>query len=171
MAEERDFELPGPGEKLSYKFILDSLKESQQHAAMEEMPPEPEEEAAAVEPSNYQAITLEPGKKYFRIGEVSEVLGVEPYVLRYWEGEFKVIRPTKTGSGHRVYARKDVERLHHIKHLLHVEKFSIKGAKQKLSEGTKHLKQEVAPVQSKNRQVLKSLAHDLRELIHLAREN
>ena len=50
-----------------------------------------------------------PDKLYFKIGEVSELLGVEPYVLRYWESEFPVLSPKKSGTGHRLYRRKDVE--------------------------------------------------------------
>ena len=178
MSEEQNFDLPSPTEKLSYKFIMDHLKEGRQEKAAETFEPatesEPEPSLEIIEcnvpATSYQPLQLEPGKKYLRIGEVSDLLDVEPYVLRYWESEFKIIRPTKTGSGHRVYSRRDVERLHHIKHLLHVEKFSVKGAKQKLTETSKQAKVEAAPVINKNRQVLKGLAHDLKELIHLARE-
>src|ERR1700676_2162467 len=73
-----------------------------------------------------------PDKLYFKIGEVSELLGVEPYVLRYWETEFTVLSPKKSGTGHRLYRRKDVELLLRIKHLLYERKFTIEGARQTL---------------------------------------
>ena len=73
-----------------------------------------------------------PDKLYFKIGEVSELLGVEPYVLRYWETEFSVLSPKKSGTGHRLYRRKDVELLLRIKHLLKEKRFTIEGARQTL---------------------------------------
>ena len=73
-----------------------------------------------------------PDKLYFKIGEVSELLGVEPYVLRYWETEFAVLSPKKSGTGHRLYRRKDVELLLRIKHLLYEKRFTIEGARQSL---------------------------------------
>src|ERR1700677_670740 len=81
-----------------------------------------------------------PDKLYFRIGEVADLLGVEPYVLRYWESEFPKLAPKKSGTGHRLYRRKDVELLLKIKHLLYDRKFTIEGARQTLHEevrGTK----------------------------------
>ena len=73
-----------------------------------------------------------PDKLYFKIGEVSELLGVEPYVLRYWETEFPVLSPKKSGTGHRLYRRKDVELLLRIKHLLYDKRYTIEGARQSL---------------------------------------
>jgi DNA-binding transcriptional MerR regulator len=75
-----------------------------------------------------------PDKLYFKIGEVSDLLGVEPYVLRYWETEFTTLSPKKSGTGHRLYRRKDVELLLQIKHLLYDKKFTIEGARQTLHE-------------------------------------
>ena len=73
-----------------------------------------------------------PDKLYFRIGEVSALLGVEPYVLRYWETEFPNLTPKKSGTGHRLYRRKDVELLLRIKSLLYEKRFTIEGARQSL---------------------------------------
>jgi DNA-binding transcriptional MerR regulator len=73
-----------------------------------------------------------PDKLYFKIGEVSEILGVEPYVLRYWETEFAQLTPKKSGSGHRLFRRKDVELLLRIKHLLYEKRYTIEGARQTL---------------------------------------
>ncbi|TFG92604.1 MAG: MerR family transcriptional regulator [Syntrophobacterales bacterium] len=74
-----------------------------------------------------------PDKNYFRIGEVGRILGVEPYVVRYWESEFKTVRPVRTRSDQRLYRRKDVEQLLEIKHLLYEEMFTIAGAKRRLA--------------------------------------
>ncbi len=71
-----------------------------------------------------------PDKLYFRIGEVSDLVGVEPYVLRYWETEFPALGPKKSGTGHRMYRRKEVELLLKIKHLLYEKKYTIEGARQ-----------------------------------------
>ena len=78
-----------------------------------------------------------PDKLYFKIGEVSELLGVEPYVLRYWETEFPALSPKKSGTGHRLYRRKDVELLLRIKHLLYEKRFTIEGARQSLHAATR----------------------------------
>src|SRR5512134_1733976 len=74
-----------------------------------------------------------PPKLFFRIGEVAGLVGVEPHVLRYWEREFRSIRPTKSAKGQRVYSRKDVENLLRVRNLLYREGFTIAGAKKKLS--------------------------------------
>ncbi len=74
-----------------------------------------------------------PDKNYFRIGEVGRILGVEPYVVRYWESEFKTVRPMRTRSDQRLYRRKDVEQLLEIKNLLYEEMFTIAGARKRLS--------------------------------------
>jgi DNA-binding transcriptional MerR regulator len=75
-----------------------------------------------------------PAKLYFRIGEASSVVGVEPHVLRYWETEFRSIRPKKSARGQRVYSRRDVETLLRIKELLYDHGFTIAGAKRRLRE-------------------------------------
>ncbi len=73
-----------------------------------------------------------PDKLYFRIGEVSDLVGVKPYVLRYWESEFGDIKPSKSKSGQRLYKRKDVETLMQIKELLYAQRFTIDGARRKI---------------------------------------
>ena len=75
-----------------------------------------------------------PDKLYFKIGEVAKLVGVKPYVLRYWETEFSVVRPGKTRSSHRLYRRRDVETLLEIRRLLYGERYTIEGAKRKLRE-------------------------------------
>lgn len=71
-----------------------------------------------------------PDKLYFRIGEVARLAGVNPSVLRYWESEFPIIDPKKSGSNHRLYRRKDVEHILEIKHLLYEKRYTIQGARQ-----------------------------------------
>ena len=76
-----------------------------------------------------------PAKLYYRIGEVAGIVGVEPHVLRYWESEFRSVRPTKSAKGQRVYSRRDVETLLKVKELLYAHRFTIAGARRKLREG------------------------------------
>jgi DNA-binding transcriptional MerR regulator len=78
-----------------------------------------------------------PQKLYFRIGEVSRLVGVKPYVLRYWETEFPGLAPNKSGAGHRFYRRKDVELLLQIKQLLYDKRFTIEGARRHLEVAAK----------------------------------
>lgn len=73
-------------------------------------------------------------KRYFRIGEASRIIGVEPYVLRYWESEFLEVRPQRADSNQRTYQKKDLAVLTEIKRLLYNEKMTIKGARQRLKE-------------------------------------
>ncbi len=73
-----------------------------------------------------------PNKLYFKIGEVSKITGVEPYILRYWESEFKLVKPFRTKSNQRLYRRKDVESIIKIRDMLYEDKFTIAGAKKKL---------------------------------------
>ena len=73
-----------------------------------------------------------PDRLYFKIGEVAKLLGVKPYVLRYWESEFSIVRPGKTSARHRLYRRKDVETLLEIRRLLYSERYTIEGAKRRL---------------------------------------
>src|SRR2546430_16409374 len=89
-----------------------------------------------------------PDKLYFKIGEVARLIGVKPYVLRYWESEFSVLRPGKTRSRHRLYRRKDVETLLEIRYLLYAERYTIEGAKRRLRDGTRAAGEKSAPPQS-----------------------
>jgi len=81
-----------------------------------------------------------PDKLFFRIGEVSRLLGVEAYVLRYWETEFPSLSPKKSDTGHRLYRRKDVEQLLQIKELLYAKRFTIEGARHALATKVKGMK-------------------------------
>ncbi len=70
-----------------------------------------------------------PDKLYFRIGEVARLAGIKPYVLRFWETEFPMLGPKKSGTGHRLYRRKEVELVLEIKRLLYEKRFTIEGAR------------------------------------------
>jgi DNA-binding transcriptional MerR regulator len=110
-----------------------------------------------------------PDKQYFKIGEVAELLGVKPSVLRFWETEFRSIRPDKTRSNQRLYSRKHVERIAEIKSLLYEQKFTIAGARRKLREGGEP---EPAPAEAAgaSKQVIERVKKELQELLRLADE-
>ena len=75
-----------------------------------------------------------PDKSLFRIGEVSRLTATKPFVLRFWETEFPMLRPVKSPSGHRLYRREDIETVFEIKRLLYEEGFTIAGARRHLAE-------------------------------------
>ncbi|MGH7846540.1 MAG: MerR family transcriptional regulator [Candidatus Binatia bacterium] len=107
-----------------------------------------------------------PDKLYFKIGEVSRILQVKPYVLRYWETEFEVLKPGKAPSRHRLYKRKDVELLLEIKRLLYAEGFTIEGARKKLRQNRKEERQQLRlPLSdSKYKNALMKIKKDLESL-------
>ena len=78
-----------------------------------------------------------PDKLYFRIGEVARLAGIKPYVLRFWETEFSGLGPKKSGTGHRLYRRKDVELVLEIKRLLYDRRYTIEGARKVLANKPK----------------------------------
>ncbi len=78
--------------------------------------------------------TVIPDKEEFKIGEVCEIAGVKPFVLRYWETEFPELSPSKGAGGQRTYTRADVQLILRIKQLLYEERFTVAGAKKRLSE-------------------------------------
>lgn len=86
-----------------------------------------------LEPSHNHELPVIPGKRYFTIGEVSELCGVKAHVLRYWEQEFPQLSPVKRRGNRRYYQRQDVLMIRQIRSLLYDEGYTIGGAKQKLS--------------------------------------
>jgi DNA-binding transcriptional MerR regulator len=125
-----------------------------------------------------------PDKLYFRIGEVARLAGIKPYVLRFWETEFPTLGPRKSGTGHRLYRRKDVELVLEIKRLLYEKRFTIEGARKFLDDRSKdgHGKAEAARAgkaarQARNAQtalfvdgdasVLDAVRKELRELAEM----
>ena len=100
-----------------------------------------EDLAASATPDRERAIaasndfsTEVPDRLYFRIGEVSEITGVPPYVLRYWESEFPSLQPRKSGGGQRLYRKRDVVVLLEIKKLLYQERYTVAGARRRMTE-------------------------------------
>ena len=81
-----------------------------------------------------RAPSTEPVQEFYSIGEVCELTGLKPHVLRYWESQFRFLSPAKNRSGNRVYQRREVELIQLVKHLLYTEKYTIEGARQKVDE-------------------------------------
>ncbi len=107
-----------------------------------------------------------PGDRlYYRIGEVSRITGLKPHVLRYWESEFKVIRPYKAGSLQRLYRRKDLDLIQKIKKLLYEEGFTIAGAKRKIRdlERDESVKMKLRLVEKRPDRGERELLADIRE--------
>ena len=88
---------------------------------------------------------LIPDRLFFRIGDVAELTGLEPHVLRYWEQEFSVLRPRKASNGQREYRRKDIETTLEIKRLLYDEGYTIAGARKALRQRRREAKQAPQP--------------------------
>jgi DNA-binding transcriptional MerR regulator len=107
-----------------------------------------------------------PDKLYFRIGEVSRLCGLPSYVLRFWETEFNQLKPSKSGTGQRMYRKIDVENVLRIKKLLYDQGFTIAGARQQLRAETRR-KQSPLPfaVPTPNRGELKQVRQGLREIL------
>jgi DNA-binding transcriptional MerR regulator len=87
-----------------------------------------------------------PDKLYFRIGEVAKLCGVETYVLRFWETEFPQLRPNKSGTGQRLYRKRDVELAMRVRRLLHDEGYTIAGARQLLAQEARKSKSPQLPL-------------------------
>lgn len=99
-------------------------------------------------------------KRYFRIGEASRIIGVEPYVLRYWESEFPQVRPQRADSKQRTYQKKDLEMILEIRRLLYEEKMTIEGARRRL-------RQEKAGDAVKGSPFLEEIKNELREVMEI----
>jgi len=111
-----------------------------------------------------------PDKLYFKIGEVSALTGVEAYILRYWESEFKLIKPYRTKTNQRLYRKKDVEAIFKIKKMLYEQKFTIAGAKKKIKETATHAPQAQLPLGLANPDYVDALIatrNELKEVLTL----
>jgi DNA-binding transcriptional MerR regulator len=103
-----------------------------------------------------------PDKLYFRIGEVARLAGIKPYVLRFWDTEFPSLGPKKSGTGHRLYRRKEVELVLEIKRLLYEKRFTIEGARKFLeSQGRQGGAAAAAKVAKSRRTQMKNVQGDL----------
>ena len=111
-----------------------------------------------------------PDKFYFKIGEVSSLLGVKPYVVRFWETEFD-LAPAKNRSRHRVYKKHEVETLLEIRRLLYDERFTIEGAQKKLKERMKGKSKQLGLnlEEKKQRSVLQKVKKDLEKIREMLR--
>jgi len=108
-----------------------------------------------------------PDKLYFRIGEVSRLTKTPPYVLRFWETQFPQLKVRKSSTGHRMFRRREVEMVLEIKDLLYKQGFTIEGARKKLAHETR---QKALPFQDPNRETLRKLGDELRELLALLKK-
>jgi len=116
-----------------------------------------------LEPGNNDDLPAIPGKRYFTIGEVSELCGVKPHVLRYWEQEFSQLKPVKRRGNRRYYQRHDVLVIRQIRSLLYDQGFTIGGARQQLSG--ENAKQDV----NQSQQIIKQIRTELEEVLHTLR--
>ncbi len=114
-----------------------------------------------------------PNKLYFRIGEVAKLAGIKPYVLRFWESEFATLGPKKSGTGHRLYRRKDVELVLEIKRLLYEKRFTIEGARKILEAKPKRANAKAAPARGQaelftaTSALYQELRRELREILEI----
>jgi DNA-binding transcriptional MerR regulator len=116
-----------------------------------------------LEPSNNDELPAIPGKRYFTIGEVSELCGVKPHVLRYWEQEFPQLKPVKRRGNRRYYQRQDVLVIRQIRALLYEQGFTIGGARNRL-EG-EEAREDVTQTQ----QLIRQMRTELEELLRILR--
>jgi DNA-binding transcriptional MerR regulator len=116
-----------------------------------------------LEPGNNDELPPIPGKRYFTIGEVSELCAVKPHVLRYWEQEFPQLKPVKRRGNRRYYQRQDVLIIRQIRSLLYEDGFTIGGARQKLTGD------EAKTDLSQSQQIIKQLRKELDEILKLLR--
>ena len=112
-------------------------------------------------------MAAEPVQEFFSIGEVCALTDLKPHVLRYWESQFRFLNPAKNRSGNRVYARREVELVLLVKHLLYTEKYTIEGARQKVDEQRKAGAIKPAARQALAAETMRALETDIKALIRL----
>lgn len=106
-----------------------------------------------------------PDKLFYKIGEVSKIADVEPYVLRYWETEFSFLKPRKNKSGQRVYVKKDLELVLQIKRLLYEERYTIEGVRKRFGAPDVPAQPQPPVVQSSAKEALDRVKKRLREIL------
>jgi len=116
-----------------------------------------------LEASNNNELPTIPGKRYFTIGEVSELCAVKPHVLRYWEQEFPQLKPIKRRGNRRYYQRQDVILIRQIRSLLYEDGFTIGGARQRLSGD------EVKEDSAQSQQIIRQIRVELEEVLDILR--
>ena len=115
-----------------------------------------------LEASQNDELPVIPGKRYFTIGEVSELCAVKPHVLRYWEQEFPQLSPVKRKGNRRYYQRDDVVLIRQIRHLLYEDGYTIGGARQKLSEP-----EDAEQVQQQHQALIREMIVELEAVLEL----
>jgi len=116
-----------------------------------------------LEPGDNAELPPIPGKRYFTIGEVSDLCAVKPHVLRYWEQEFPQLKPVKRRGNRRYYQRQDVLIIRQIRSLLYSEGFTIGGARQKLAGD------EARTDLSQSQQIIRQVRSELEDVLRLLR--
>ena len=114
-----------------------------------------------LEPSNNNELPVIPGKRYFTIGEVSDLCEVKPHVLRYWEQEFPQLKPVKRRGNRRYYQRQDVIMIRQIRSLLYEQGFTIGGARQKMAGN------EAKDDSIQSQQIIRQVRTELEDLLHI----
>jgi len=114
-----------------------------------------------LEASNNNELPTIPGKRYFTIGEVSDLCGVKSHVLRYWEQEFNQLKPVKRRGNRRYYQRHDVILIRQIRNLLYEQGYTITGARQKLTGD------DPAEDSNQSQQIIRQMRNELEDLLHL----
>jgi DNA-binding transcriptional MerR regulator len=116
--------------------------------------------------------SLPAGRLYYSISEVSDLVGVKPHVLRYWETQFKMLRPKKGRGGARMYRKRDVETLFEIKQLLYDQRFTIAGARRQILDGKAEEREQIELPFSKldREEMVRSLKKDMEGLLTLLRD-
>jgi len=116
--------------------------------------------------------SLPTGRLYYSISEVSDLVGVKPHVLRYWETQFKMLRPKKGRGGARMYRKRDIEALFEIKQLLYDQRFTIAGARRRILDGKSDEKDQIELPFSKldRAETLRALRTDMEGLLNLLRQ-
>lgn len=117
-----------------------------------------------LEASNNNELPVIPSKRYFTIGEVSELCGVKPHVLRYWEQEFLQLKPVKRRGNRRYYQRHDVILIRQIRSLLYDQGFTIGGARQQLTG------EQAKDDTNQSQQVIRQLRNELEELLNILKK-
>jgi DNA-binding transcriptional MerR regulator len=107
----------------------------------------------------------DPVQEFFSIGEVCELTGLKPHVLRYWESQFRFLNPAKNRSGNRVYQRREIDLILLVKHLLYDEKYTIEGARQKVDEHRKGGDLRAVARGALNVELLDAIEEDARALL------
>lgn len=117
-----------------------------------------------LEASNNNELPVIPSKRYFTIGEVSELCGVKPHVLRYWEQEFTQLKPVKRRGNRRYYQRHDVLLIRQIRNLLYDQGFTIGGARQQLTG------EQAKEDSSQSNQIVKQIRNELEDILQLLKK-